>query len=263
MDICGVVSCIFYSDQLLSETSILWQIQFPPPSNSPCFTPSQPLQSNSFSIIFRYAVERINQNRDILPRLALACHPSQLCLSAESHWLPFFALPDIENTMYFQELFIGQRYGCITASIKNLCFGNETWSGGVYWLFTIVFSDPGSPLKLRRSRLRILFTRRSKCVTSCGAEWPHSSGRNRVRSSIVWICLKLLTSPSPKSKPMSKSRQALRQILKGYGFWLKRIMNKSWAGWRDKHLSISQFPNWDPYVHFTSTIYLRAFPYLL
>ena len=98
------------------------------------------------------------------------------------------------------------------ASIKNLCFGNETWSGTVYCLFMIVSSDPGYPLKLRRSRLRILFTRRSKCVTSCGAEWPRSSGRNPVRrwdlNSIVnpWSQVQ---SPETKSTSSPKSKSPI------------------------------------------------------
>ena len=50
------------------------------------------LQWDFILTILRYAVERINQNRDILPRLAL----SRSCLSAETHWLPFFAPSDIE-----------------------------------------------------------------------------------------------------------------------------------------------------------------------
>ena len=93
------------------------------------------------------------------PLTAIFCSPR--------HWMLFS-----KNCLLAQDI----------ASIKNLCIGNETWSGTVYCLFMIVSSDPGYPLKLRRSRLRILFTRRSKCVTSCGAEWPRSLGRNPVRS---------------------------------------------------------------------------------
>ena len=93
------------------------------------------------------------------PLTAIFCSPQ--------HWMLFS-----KNCLLAQDI----------ASIKNLCIGNETWSGTVYCLFMIVSSDPGYPLKLRRSRLRILFTRRSKCVTSCGAEWLRSLGRNPVRS---------------------------------------------------------------------------------
>lgn len=106
-------------------------------------------------------MERINLNRDILPR---------------------FVTSDLSNVTSEQNIYwqILSLYQCLEAKFYVLEMKHNN-------IFNCL--DPDSQLKSRRFLPRILFTRRSKYVTSYGVEWLPSLDQSQVgenlKSSVI------------------------------------------------------------------------------